>query len=665
MKPTVRPAQPSRSTIRGSLALALMFCAGAPIALGQDSVAITPGGNDALSAYDAASQRVRYVVDGTAATTSWGQPILIAPLIKASRDVDPMFRTQILGSFSVSANQLADTSFAPVNYFTWSAPGAGVHPTANTSGTLVPASGFSRQFAIGLSDFSLAPSNAISAIIGRQAGSLNRFYVERVVAASSRPTLAGLDTSTVSLGAIDPAGVLAIRADAFAALTSTSNKLLAENIVRITHASRSSAVNTLSVVSGANAATDAGATSYVVTNENNPTNTPTIVTQGSGAFALIYDFANRFRTGSSTANLATVSTHLPSGINGHRGNPSFASITPLGGDLGTVASLAWVSPETSIKRLLAFGLNTGTTPTVAAGTPSAFALPTGLTSPSGYNVNPSGAAAFKQYLSQTPFRGGNGQVGIGTDNLNRLILAATTSDATAGNAVVTVLNAGPGSNLWAVAAHPGQSVLNGITGVAIGTLPTNVTFSSPAVDRGGNVYFIANYQPNLAPASVGLFKSVRTTAGYRLELLLQTGQVVAGANSGRNYTISSLTLNDSDSIASGSLFSQSIVQDRDPGAFGNQPRSIRRFGGIAVTAVLTYDNAGTNEAYDSVLFIAPGPGIDCIGDFDASGSATIDDVFIFINAWFANDPRTDTDGNGSINIDDLFSFINAWFSPCV
>jgi hypothetical protein len=659
MKPTVHA-----TTIRSTLAAALVLAAGASSSLAQDSVALTPGGNDALSSYDASSQRVRYVVDATAATTSWGQPLLIAPLVKASRDVDPMFRTQILGSISVSPNMLAGTTFVSKNFSLWTTPGGGVHPTANSAGSSIASSGFNRQFAIGLSDFSLSPSNVVTTVIGRDAGSMSRFYVERAVAIASRPTLGGADTSTLSLGGIDAAGNVVARADAFSALAATANKIIGDNIVRVSHSARGSGVNTLTA-SGTNSASDAAATSFIVSGESNPTNTPTVVSQGSGAFALVYDFVSRFRTGSSTANLVTGSSHLPVGTNGHRGNPSFAPVTPLGGDLGTVASFAWVSPETTIKRLMAFGLNSGATPTVAPGSPTVFTLPSGLLSPTGYNVNPTGAAVFKQYLSQTPFRGGNGQVGIGTDNANRLVLAATTSDATAGNAVVAALYAGNGSTSWSVVAHPGQSVLNGISGSAIGTLPANVTFSSPAVDRGGNVYFIANYQPNLAPVGVGLFKAVRTSAGYRLELLLQTGQTIAGANSGRTYTISAMTLNDSDSIASGSMFSQSIVQERDPGATGNLPRSIRRFGGIAVTAVLTYDNAGTNEAYDTVLFVAPGAGVDCIGDFDAGGTVSIDDVFIYINAWFANDPRADIDGNAILSIDDIFLFINAWFTPCV
>jgi hypothetical protein len=40
----------------------------------------------------------------TPVTTSWNNPILIGPLMKASRDIDPMFRTQILGSIAASPN---------------------------------------------------------------------------------------------------------------------------------------------------------------------------------------------------------------------------------------------------------------------------------------------------------------------------------------------------------------------------------------------------------------------------------------------------------------------------------------------------------------------------------------------------------------------------------
>ena len=161
-----------------------------------------------------------------------------------------------------------------------------------------------------------------------------------------------------------------------------------------------------------------------------------------------------------------------------------------------------------------------------------------------------------------------------------------------------------------------------------------------------------------------MFKASRSTAGYRLELLLATGQTVAGANSGRNYTITSLALTDGDSIASGSVFGNSIIQERDPGASNDRAFSIRRFGGMTVSAVITYDNNGTPEPYDAVLFVGPAPGADCVADFNNQNGVTIDDLFLYFNAYFTGSPASDVNGNGGTSIDDLFLFINAWFIGC-
>ena len=648
-----------------TLAAAVMLCAGTAAALGQDSVASTPGGNDSLSAYDAASQRVRYIVDSSPATTSWNNPIIIAPLVKASRDVNPMFSTQVLGSIAVSPSFGASSVFGSRDFSLWSAPGAGVHPTANGApGSLVVTS-FDRQFGLALSDFSLEPSNVVSAVIGRQSSNLNRFYVERVVSATSRATAAGADTATVSLGAVDPSGNTALRADTFGTLTATSNRILGDNIVRISPALRGAGVNTLSSAAGVNTSADGAATTYIVSNESNPTNTPAIVQQtGVGTFALVFDFLNRFRAGSSTSGLSTITSHLPAGIVGQRGNPSFAPITVLGGSAGVIAGLGVATGETAPTRVFAFGINHGTAgspPTLVAASQRVSQLPSPITSPYGFSAS---GATFRQYLSQTSFRGGNGQVGIGATVGNQLVLAATATDPIAGNFIAAAAFSSGGTGIWQVVAHPGQPVLNAVGGTSIGSIAPGASFSAPAVDLAGNVYFIANYQPSLAPASVGVFKASRSTAGYRLELLLATGQTVAGANSGRNYTITSLALTDGDSIASGSVFGNSIIQERDPGASNDRAFSIRRFGGMTVSAVITYDNNGTPEPYDAVLFVGPAPGADCVADFNNQNGVTIDDLFLYFNAYFTGSPASDVNGNGGTSIDDLFLFINAWFIGC-
>lgn len=664
-----------------SLAISLLvLCAGTSASFGQDSVASTPGGNDALSAYDASSQRVRYVVDLTSVNSSWNSGLLVAPIAKATRDLNPTFRTQILGSLAVSNELALGTTFSGRTFGVWNTPGAGVHPTSNTApGQTGSIAGFRSQFGVALSDFSLSPSNATSLVIGRDSTTFTRLYVERVAAASSRSTAAALETSTVALGGVDAFGNLTLRVDNFNTAPTTTSRVLGENIPRISFASRNGSVNTFFASGASNTAADTGATTYVISNEGTPTNTPTIVNQsGVGEFALAYDFSGRFRTGSSTANLASTITHLPSGTTGHRGNPTWANL-PFAGSTGGMMAAIGVTSAFLPNRLIAYGLNFGTggtPPTVTAGSPRLLTLPAPITAGS-FSANATNAASFRQYLSQTGFRGGNGQVAIGANAAGLPMLAATATDPTAGNFIAVVTIPSPTQQQWTVAAFPGQAVLNGQNGTAIGNLSsTNLNLSAPGMDRLGNVYFVASWQPNLQPAATGVFKAVNTGSGYQLELLLTTGQTIAGANSGRSYAISQLTLVDQDSIASGTLFSGSILQQTDPLASDTNPTSIRSFGGVVFSAVITYDNAGTPEAYDAVLFVGPAtvpPPPICAADFDGNTLLQVSDIFSFLQAWFAGclapNPPTcpasaDFNNNSALDVADIFAFLAAWFAGC-
>lgn len=653
------------------LAAAIALLAGSAAALGQDSVASTPGGNDALSAYDAAAQRVRYAVDLAPLSTSWGNPILVGPVAKASRDVDPMFRTQILGSIAVSPNLGQNLTFAARSYALWSTPGEGVSPTANAApASSIALTGLRAHFGVALSDFSLAPSNVVGALVGRDDTTFTRLYVERTVAAASRPTASGADTATLSLGAVDAQGVLALRADNFNTATSTTGRVLGDNILRITTALRGPGVNTLGSSGSTNTAADAAASTFFISNETTPTNTPTLVSQpGVAAFPLVYDFASRFRSATAAPTFA----HIPTGAVGHRGNPTFSPLTfPfMGGNAGTAASIAMPASPSVPNSLLAFGLSFGSagSPPTIAGTPRLFTLPSPITAP-GFSANATGAASFNQYLSQVGFRGGNGQVAVGTLSAGSvMVLAATATDPAAGP-FIAVCSVNSTTTSWTVAARPGQAVLSGVNGATIGVIsPTGAVFSAPAVDRSGNVYFIATWTPNLQPAQTGLFRAVKTSAGfpaqgYQIERLLTTGQQIAGPNSGRTYAITSLTLSDQNSIASGTLFSGSLIQDLDPRTRPSRDSSIRTFGGLAVSAVLTYDNAGTPEAYDAVLFVGPAEGLECPADFNGINGVDLLDIFTFLNAWFSGDLAADFNRNAQVDLLDIFTFLNAWFSGC-
>jgi hypothetical protein len=425
-------------------------------------------------------------------------------------------------------------------------------------------------------------------------------------------------------------------------------------------------VNSLATFGGTNFASDVGATTYVVSNESIPTNTPSLIgAPASTPYVLGLDFAQRFRTGSTTGNLSTTTSHLAAGIAGHRGNPTFSPFAGAPGSLGAIASLARPSvPASRTNALNVFELLAGSPPTVDAASRRSFSLPSPVTSPA-YSTNASGLAEAKQYLSQTAFRGGNGQVGLGRDDGGDLVAAMVITDPTGGDAIVTVTDAIIGG-AWTVAAYPGMPVLNGPLGTATGALSSPLVTSAPAVDLLGNIYFVAQWEPAPMQTETGLFRAVPGgPMGHRLELLLTTGQQIDGPNSGRTYTISQLALRDGDSIASGALHAQQIIQQQLPSRETTDPENINAFGGLTVNAVITYDNAGTDESYDAVLMVMPAAdGTECAADFDGNGQVQVPDIFAFLSAWFAQDPRADFDGNGGIAVPDIFAFLSAWFAGC-
>ncbi|HPO91913.1 MAG TPA: hypothetical protein PL072_00455 [Phycisphaerales bacterium] len=661
------------------LALLLLTCGGAR---GQDSVPSTPGGNDALSPYDATTLETRYVVDAAPLTTSWGRAWWVAPVLKATREINPLYRTNILGAAAVSPTFKTGVAFTPTNFALWSAAGAGVHPTANTAPGSVSIGGFDQQWALAFCDFALNPTNVVAATVGRDDAQPARWYVRRVHAVSSRFTSGSADTSTLSIGSVSPDGRVYIRADNFNTLPATSTRISGDNILSFSLgalASPPSSVNTLFLNAGVNSAGNTGATTYIVRNDAAPHNTPSnaYFDATGNAYALIFDVRAFFRAGSTTGDLTAATTsHRPAGSVGHRGNPSYAPISPLGG-VGTVAALAKPSAGGSaapVNLLAAFAVNSSgsSVPAVVAGSARSFAIPSPLSVP-GFTANTSGLASFQQYLSQETFRGANGQVGVGQNALGQLVLAAVASDPTADDFVAVVTATGPSTSSWSVAAYPGMSVLNGQDGVPIGAIQSpDATFSAPAVDLLGNVYFTATWTPTGQPSTTGLFKAVNTPDGYQLEKILSVGDSFTGLNSARVATVSAITLSDADSLASGAFHSSSLLQQQSPGATTSDPTDAKAAGGLIVNVILTYNNAGTPEGYDAVLMLmpqVPGATPPCPADFDHSGAIEVADLFGFLDAWFVqfgmSEPPTlsaDFIDDGEVNVADLFAFLDAWFA---
>ncbi len=625
-------------------------------AVAQDSVALTPGESDALAADG--PQTVRYVVDLVEISSSWGNTFAVAPILKASADSDPLFPTQILGATAVSPDQRLSLTFAPTDFANWSTPGEGVNPTENSAASNISISAFDRQFAVAVNDFNAEATNVISAVIGQNSADPLRLYVARTMAVSSRPGPAASDTATLSLGAIDADGKTHLRADAFNATDALA--VAGENIVTVDAAARNSSVNILT--SGGPA--DSGATTFVLTNDAVTLNTPIALAGSVGApTALTLDFSGQYRPGAA----APQTSHLPATITGTRGNPSFSGEVAFGPGVtaGTGAALMVTDPlasDTSIIGL--FSVSTTGTPTAE----DAIGLPSPLTD-GAFTTNAAGEAVFNHYLSQLCFRGPSGPVGLGAAD-DDPVVAATAIDPADGEfiPVATLETGGP---VWSVAAFMGKPVLDGPGGSMVGTLVSDpvAALSSPAVDTWGNVYFVAAYEPTGGSAGTALIKAVRGTAGYELERILATGDMIDGANSGRTWMVDQLTLADADSVASGSLHAGAVLQPVQPGLEAGEAADPGAFGGLVVNATITYDNGGTPETYEAVLFVGPSAvPLPCEGDTNGDLAVNFEDLNNVLNDWNTAGPVGDVapypGGDGVVNFADLNLVLAEWGSDC-
>lgn len=634
------------------------------IAHAQDSVAATPGNSDALSAYDH-PVLVRYAVDLTRLESSWGNFFRIGPILKASADPDPMFSTLLLGATAVSPDHVVNASFPSTDFEVWAGPGQGINPDENTLITnTVSLTGFDRQFGVAFNDFSAGPNNVIGALIGQIEAEPSRVYVSRWRGMTSRGVATDNDSSTLSLGAIDASGNLYVRADGFNANPATA--VLGDNVLSIHLPSRSSGTNLVGQIAGSNFVGDAGSSSFVVDEAMVTTNTPAVLPESVATTpgAIVLDFSSSF----SFDGLPPTMGHLDAGIAAHRGNPSFSTRTELGG-VGVGASLAKqeVAGPASSFNLFALnefggliGLESATMPTsISDGVVTRNAL---------------GDSQFLQYMSQTSFRGPSGPVALGFDpSSGDLLAAATATDPIEGEFIAVARFPSGQSPEWTIAAYEGKPVLDGPNGASLGTLASAspVSMSSPAADHWGNFYFVASFQPTVGQPTTALFKAVNLAEGYQLELLLKEGDPFVGANSARTYTIDRITLGDSDSVASGSIFSSSVLAQSLPGADVTRADDPASFGGIVVNAEIIYNNTGTPENYQAVLFLGPeiDPNQFCEGDADGDGEVNFADITAVLGNWLSmSNPGDaalgDANNDGIVNFSDLTVVLGNWLRAC-
>jgi hypothetical protein len=150
--------------------------------------------------------------------------------------------------------------------------------------------------------------------------------------------------------------------------------------------------------------------------------------------------------------------------------------------------------------------------------------------------------------------------------------------------------------------------------------------SAPMIDSVGNVWFVGSYERAAQPGATrnGLFRAVLqpATFSYKLELVLSQGDVLPGRNSGRNYLVEFITLNDSNSIGSGTAWSGNIaeVAHLAQAPAGLSTSDSRTLGGLVLNVSLVYDRDGDgmfvpstgtggtagspDEDYEALLYVA-------------------------------------------------------------
>ena len=659
----------------------------ATLAHAQDSVSISgclPG--DAVEPWtdvfsgglNGPEQQNAYVVDLAPITGSWGTAYGIGPIAKSGKSNAFLFFSSLMGGNGISRDMKTGARFSAPEYMFWNQPGFGVNgdPTLNNAGTDLDASSCRGvQFATvfqegGNTSTGAAYAGVVTSVVNIDPSDPGRLYVNRIQTATNSCD-ATSDLAAIGLGSVDADGNTVFRADGFGvqfggcSVNPIPPGSPNNNIFLVEALERNAAF--LNVISDDAASLDPGTTTRLVNNANDVHTVPSIYPaslRGGEAMYLGVDFPGNFVRGTPSGGPVTSDmTHLPP-TNGTRGNPAFLGkpFAPLGA--GQEAMLAILGEGTNGTNLLhVWGIN-------AAGTPTGDitpALPAAVVDNSDGFTNVAGINEFDNYHSQVAFQGGNGCVGLNIDPAGNLILAAMVDhpddgpDNQWGGNYIAVCKVDPAGNAsWTMAGYidpvttngkpiyTGDPNAGGVVTHQMKQLVLGPSVSSPMVDPAGNVYFLSFIEElgNL-DTSVALLKAVYDPVGfaYDLEIVVKTGDVLPGQNSGRDYLITSLRLTDSNSIASDAPFSQNIVQDGflgyDVSNFANTDS--RTMGGITVAANVIYD-------------------VDQDGTFDGDDCATtgsIDEEYrVLLYIGSLGESGVETHGDGCVGTNGLIPGIS-------
>lgn len=664
------------SYIAGVL-MATLWGAGSHAADSVSNGVCLPG--DALAPWDVTAQRKDYVVDLVPFQTSWGTEFGIAPIVKSSKSASGFFGSLVSAQ---SLSRLHATGVPMSGEFqVWESAGEGVNDTENAApGGSVDVSGcVGNRFALAFAEFATTDSNAsyngvIGATVQYRPDNPSRLFVSRIPVAVNSCDDAS-NVSQIALGAVDELGHVAFRADDFGVGAACGVTPLSGNNIFVTDmGSRDTSV--LNVISNdfPGGLFDSPSTKWLVRNDavnaHNPPNLIPSALTGGDPLYIGSNFAAQYVRGTDFPTTADGS-HLAAGMTNQRGNVSYtpSNCTQLSSTHG-IAALLGQDGLSEVKTLNLWGLDSAgsVTGTLALTMPPVITDPTtGAT-----NLGP-GPAEFDHYHSQVAFRGGNGQIALAVDTDGHLLAAAVADHPTDGGAdwpvnfiPVARVNCGSGAVEWTLAAYndftdgafgTAKPILDGPGGNVIGRLsrldvvtggaPFGPSFSAPMIDSAGNVWFLAAIELDdglggTIPTN-GLIRAVYNPSpfSYELELVFDLGDEFLGANSQTNYRISFLGIADSNSVDSGTAWSQNIssVAHNGESAAALDPSDPRTLGGLIISAEVVYDAdndgdfeqpcgtvGGGDQDYNVLLYIGAleptsAPPAACGSDNTCSGGA--------------------------------------------
>ncbi len=656
---------------------ALILAAGcAAPAFAQDSVSkfVTGLPGDANTEFVSGQA---YVVDLVPFTTRSNTTFGIAPIVKSS-NTSASFFTSLVSAQGISRGVLTGVAPAASSYAFWTTPGQGVNATNNNAAGTTSAPGSTVQFGFAAAEFDGPANSVFGGLANFDPADPSRLYVKRVVGASNRPTYATTGgNAAIGFGAVDANGNIVFRADNF---NQTGSAVIAgNNIFRVSMGARTAGVNEINLAG----ASDAGASVRIVNASGTTHTVPNLVPQDEGGPTYFGpNFLDQIVRGSAAGVTTSDGTHFPAGYTGHRGSMAYSKHVLLGtsGAVGSAAILT-PTPGGTTDTISIFDIDANGNP---VGTPRAVKLPASLTLQDALDPrpNPFPITRFDHYGSQTFSNGGVSQVAIGKDQNGRILVAATVygtefvglTNPSNGIAVAR-LDTPASSPVWNLAVwNDATTVTSGKpirdeNGAQIGRMgslfevtlgsPVGPSMSAPAFDSVGNLWFVgvgvfdelAGPNPDNALFR-GVYDPTVAFPVYTIESVVDTGNVFAGANSGTNWQLRFIEIADSNSVSSGTFFSQNVVQDGFAGADVSDMDTIdpRTNGGVILSAGIIYDRNGDGQFDDPVVGGSP------TGSVDEEYN-----VLLYIgNVTVDADPCDAADYNGDTTVDvlDFLDFLD-------